>query len=408
MMTTRQNPILKTALSALVALLLGVGFAYKALQNYRHQDYLNSNFFSFWLSGHMVWTGENPYDSSQWLGNFDAFGATYQPSRILQYPLPLMYLMAPLGLFPLGQAYFAWQMVTQIAMAATIYALLNHWPDRSERLLFLPLVVFASFFGPVYLTLQVGALGAIALLAILMTILLLEKERPLPAGMMLSLTMLKPPQGLALLALAGIWFIAKRNWKSIAGIVLGGLTLLTIWILRDPLWLTKFGGSSEHLLDLTLGAQSNVFSFAFLVCGQNMICTWTLGTAGTLLALGLGAYYLWRNRARLTAWEAFNVIIPLGFVSTIYLWSYDQLPYIIPITWIAGTLVERTKSYLRSFVFLIVLDALAFIALTVQAYTHKDLLSIVTTLLTLGMCLWLMRKPSSETAKSTGTPLVVK
>ena len=399
-MAAHRNPILKTALTMFAALLLGAGFAYKALQNYQHQDYLNSNFFSFWLSGHMVWTGENPYDSAQWLSNFDAFGATYRPSKILQYPLPLMFVMAPLGLFPLGQAYFVWQMVTQIVMAVTVYALLNHWQDRSERLLFMPLVIFLSFFGPVYLTLQVGALGAIALLAILLTILLLEKEKPLSAGMLLSLTMLKPPQGLTLLALAGIWFLAKRNWKSIAGIVLGGLILLTIWILRDPLWLTKFSGSSEHLLGLTLGVQSNIYSFAFLTCGQNMTCTWTLGTAGTLLILGFGAYYLWRNHDRLTAWEAFNLSIPLGFVSTIYLWSYDQLPYIIPITWIAGTLVKRTRSYLQSFIFLIVLDVLAFISLTVQAYTHKDLLSILTTLLTFGMCLWLMRNHPAKPLKA--------
>jgi hypothetical protein len=115
----------------------------------------------------------------------------------------------------------------------------------------------------------------------------------------------------------------------------------------------------------------------------------------------LGGYYLWRHHRRFTAWEAFNLIIPLGFVSTIYLWSYDQLLYIIPITWITGKLVEKTKTYAYAFLFLIVLDVLAFIALVVEADTHKDLLSIVTTMLTLGMSLWLLTGKGERSTAST-------
>ena len=104
------------------------------------------------------------------------------------------------------------------------------------------------------------------------------------------------------------------------------------------------------------------------------------------------SYYLWRNHNRFTAWEAFNIIIPLGFVSTIYLWSYDQLPYVIPIVWIVGTLVERTKSYIHVFIFLIILDVLSIYSLLVQANTQKDLLSIINTILVLGTCLLLLHK----------------
>jgi len=121
---------------------------------------------------------------------------------------------------------------------------------------------------------------------------------------------------------------------------------------------------------------------------------WIAGTLGSLVVIALGGYYLWRNRDRLNAWEAFNIIIPLGFVSTIYLWSYDQLPYVIPIVWIVGTLVERTKSYVHIFIFLVVLDVLSIYSLLVQANTQKDLFSIVNTILVLGMCLWLMHRKS--------------
>jgi hypothetical protein len=84
-------------------------------------------------------------------------------------------------------------------------------------------------------------------------------------------------------------------------------------------------------------------------------------------------------------WEAFNIIIPIGFVSTIYLWAYDQVLYIIPIVWIVGTIVERNKSYIQAFIFLIVLVLASFTALALHAYTLKDVWNLGTTIIVLGM-----------------------
>jgi hypothetical protein len=87
-----------------------------------------------------------------------------------------------------------------------------------------------------------------------------------------------------------------------------------------------------------------------------------------------------------------NLIIPLGFVSAIYLWSYDQILYVIPIVWIASRLLDKTRSYLPVFLFLLALDVISFVALAAQAFTQQDLLSITTTLLVFGLCLWLLHE----------------
>ena len=388
--------ILKTSGIILTVIILGVIFYLKAMQNYTHQDYIDSNFFKIWLAGHMMWTGENPYNSTQWLTEHNTFGATWQPNETFLYPLPLAFFIAPLGLLAVGQAYITWQIISQIILALTVFWLLRHRRGQAQRFLFLPLIIFLLFFGPVYLTLQIGSVGPLALAAIFLSILLLERKQSLLAGMVLSLTMLKPPQGLTILILVGIWFLARRDWKAIIGVAIGGIILLMIGMARDPLWLIKFRGASANALDLALGANSNVYSFAYLACNQNVPCMWSAGTLGSILIIAIGGYYLWRNRNRFTAWEAFNVIIPLGFISTIYLWSYDQLPYVIPIVWIAGTLVEQTKSYIRVFIFLVVLDVLSIYSLLVQANTHKDLLSIVNTILVLGTCLLLLHRESQS------------
>ncbi len=376
---------------AIVALAL-LGLIYwKAEQNYIHNDYVNSNFFSFWLSGHMAWNGQSPYDPAQWLAGFDAAGATYRPSRILQYPLPLMYFMAPVGLLPVGQAYFAWQVICQLIIVLCVFLLLRQ--ARAPAWLVLPIFAFLLFFGPVYLSLQVGSVGAIALLAVTLGILLLETGQPLFAGLALSLLVLKPSQALTLLALAGIWFLARRNWRAIGGLVIGGLVLLLVWLVRDPLGISKFRGSSDFLLGRTLGVQSNVFSFAYLTCGHSTSCMWVAGAIAAVLVLALGAAILWRHRTTWTDWQAFNLIIPLGFLTAVYLWAYDQLLYIVPIVWLASRLLPRRRAYILFPLLFVLFDIVAFIALGVQANTKQDLLSIATTLLVLGL-LWLLRTPS--------------
>ncbi|MCJ7433335.1 MAG: DUF2029 domain-containing protein [Anaerolineales bacterium] len=388
-MNSSRVSIPKIAGILLTVTLFGSIFYLRAMQNFEHQDYLNSNFFFFWLSGRMELTGENPYDQTQYLAGHDAAGVTWRPNQIFPYPLPLSLFMIPLGLFSLSNAYMAWQFASQIAIAITVLVLLFHWKESAQRRLLVPMMVFLLFFGPVYLTLQIGSIGAFTLLIVLASLLLFEKEKSLLAGIVLSLTILKPPQGLTILLLAGIWFLARKDWKAIQGVALGGLALVVIGMMQDPLWVVKFRGASQAVMDRTQGIHSNVWAFSYLICKGTSPCSIILGGIGALTLLGMGSLFLWRNQARLSAWEAFNVIIPIGFISTIYLWAYDQILYIIPIVWIVGTLVEIKKSYIHAFIFLAVLTLASFTALTLHAYTGKDIWSFGNTVIVLGMVCWL-------------------
>jgi hypothetical protein len=372
-------------------------------------DFQSSNFTFFWLAGRMVLEGENPYDESQYLAGHEIYGIKWQPNKIFPYPLPLAIFCIPLGILSLPAAYITWQVISLVIVALTIFALLNHWQESAQRRLLVPIFAALFFFGPLYLTLHTGSIGAFALLSVLGAILLLEKGKSFPAGIVLSLTILKPPQGLTILLLAGIWFLARRDWKAIYGVAIGGISLLVIGMIQDPLWLIKFRGASEAVMDRTLGVHSNVWAFAYLACGGASPCSTLLGGILGLVLLGLGGFFLWKNQpkgtapAKVMAWEAFNVILPIAFASTVYLWAYDQLPYIIPIVWIIGTLVQRTKSYIHALLFLVAVDAFSFYALVQQASTHKDLWSLATTVIVLCTTLGLMylnaKKPVSKTIR---------
>ena len=364
-------------------------------------DFQSSNFTFFWLAGRMVMEGENPYDETQYLAGHETYGIKWQPNKIFPYPLPLAIFCIPLGLLSLPAAYITWQVITLASVAITIFVLLNHWQDAAHTRLLVPIFAALFFFGPLYLTLHTGSIGAFAMLAIVAAILLLEKEKSLLAGIVLSLTMLKPPQGLTILLLAGIWFLARRDWKAIYGVAIGGVSLLIIGMIQDPLWLIKFGGASQAVMDRTMGVHSNVWAFAYLFCEGSSPCSTLLGGALGLILLGVSGFYLWQKSTRsgLTAWEAFNVILPVAFVSTVYLWAYDQIPYIIPIVWIVGTLVKRTKSYIYAFLFLIVLDLVSLYALSQHASTSKDLWSLGNTIIVLGMVIALLSNRAISVAE---------
>ncbi len=346
-------------------------------------DVPNSNFSFFWLAGRMILDGENPYDEAQYLAGHDANGMNWRPNKIFPYPLPLALFCIPLGFFSMQTAYVIWQVFTLLLIALTIYLLLQHWQEKSQRDLFLPIFFFFLFLGPAYLSTHAGTISILPVMVLLAAILLLEKEQSLWAGIVLALTMLKPPQGLTILLLAGVWFLARRDWKAILGVAIGGLAILVVGLIQDPQWIQKFLGAGDAVMARTLGVHSNVWAFAYLACKGTEPCSNLLGGALSLSLLGGASLLLWKNQAKWSAWEAMNVIIPIGFVSTIYLWAYDQLTYIIPIVWIMGTLVQKQRSILLAFVFLLLLDLVSIYALVQQAFTDKDLWSFGTTLLVL-------------------------
>jgi hypothetical protein len=371
----------------LLALLSLAALIYaRAAYNLAHVDFRNSNFFVFWLAGKMVGSGQDPYNAAQWAAGHDAYGVTWRPNETFLYPLPLAFVVAPLGLLPLAVAYFGWQLLSQSLIALVIWSLLRTRSEPRFARLFFPLVVSLTFFGPAYLTLQVGALGALTLAAIWATIAALDSGAPLLAGALLAIPLLKPSQGAPIAVLAAIWMLARRDWRALWGLLLGMLALMALGMLGNPLWIAQFLASSRTLLLETLGRQANLLSAAYLLCGRNLTCTGVIGGLASLLVLSACAAFLWRRRSILSSWEAFNLIIPVAFVSTIYLWSYDQILYIIPIVWIAVVLLERSRSYLRPFAWVLVIVLVSLVALANQANQQTDLWSTLTTVLVFGSC----------------------
>ncbi|MCB0103748.1 MAG: DUF2029 domain-containing protein [Anaerolineales bacterium] len=377
-------------LGALLTLLMLALLIFARAQVSRGFDVPASNFSFFWLAGRMLLDGQDPYKESQYLAGHDANKMDWRPNNIFPYPLPLALLCIPLGFFSMQTAYFIWQAFTLVMVALAVHLLLQHWQTNEHRTLFLPTFFFLLFFGPLYLSTHAGTIGILTVIFILAAILLFEKDQSFWAGAALALTMLKPPQGITILLLSGVWLLARRDWKAMAGVAAGGLGIFIVGLLQDPHWVQKFLGAGDAVLARTQGIHSNVWAFAYLACKGSAPCSTLLGGILSLIPLGGASLLLWKNQAKWSAWEALNLIIPIGFVSTIYLWTYDQLPYIIPIVWVMGTLVRKRRGVLLAFGFLILLDLVSIFALVQLTFTGKDLWSLGSTLLVSGMIIGLL------------------
>lgn len=391
-MTQLSRRAVTTLLIVLMISVLAALFVQRATWNLDQHDYRNANFFDFWLAGHMVLAGQNPYDPATWLAGRHLFGSTVDPNKVFLYPLPVAFLLAPLGLLSLPSAYFTWQIFTAVMASLTVWYLLHRWFGGHQLPLFLPLVVFMMYFGPVFVSLQIGSLAPLTLLALMGALVLLDHGSPFAAGVVLAFTVLKPPQGAPIVGLAVVWFLSRRDWRAIAGLIVGGLALVALGLQRDPRWIGEFLAAGQAVLSRTLGAQSNVLSFAYLACGRNLDCTFIGGAAVVALLAILQGSYLWRHGRDLSAIEAFSLIIPAAFVMSPYLWSYDQFPFLIPIAWISGTLVARTRSYVATFGFLIILLVVSLASLVSLAYSGQELASLLTTGLVFGIGLGLIRR----------------
>ena len=128
------------------------------------------------------------------------------------YPPVAMVLTAPLGLLPYPVAWLAWQMLGWLAFATALRRLSpRHWQLAA---LAWPAVMINALGG------QIGCWIA----AIIAWGLLLLPRRPVAAGLLLSLLVIKPQ----LAWLVPLALLAGREWRALAAATIGGIALLGI------------------------------------------------------------------------------------------------------------------------------------------------------------------------------------
>jgi len=312
--------------------ILGPIFVVFSLFLSRWHDGHQQDFAAYWQAGRMILTGQNVYDSAQWIAVRQSEGILPYAEPTFQYPLPLGILFSPLALFPIQSAYTLWMFCAQIAVLACIAILLEFYPERSGYFELLT-ITGVFFFRPMFSILHSGQILTLLLLLLSISIRLFHNHNWFFGGFILSMLSLKPSLGFPVLILSGLWLLSRTQWKGIWGMISGGFVLIFIGALVNYKWIVdyiKIGGNFLHKyygIHPTLwGVVDKIFKIDRLSLTIGFVCVASV--------LVVEAYLFWRNKSDLAAFPAFATILPAALLIAPYAWNYDQILLTVPIVFI--------------------------------------------------------------------------
>ena len=321
----------KTYLKIVGILLLTIPAYYSARMFANTWENLaNTDFMTFWLAGKSLVMGFDAYDPEEWQFWNRYFGSTWIFNPRFIYPLPLRLLLGPLGLIAFPNAYLLWTMISQFLVIFSVYLLYMKAEGRRHLFTFLFMAFGAIFFRATYAALRFGQIGPWLLLSMAGSIFLWEKEKRFWSGVVLALIILKPTIGGPYILLTVIWMAVKKHWEAIWGLLAGGIGLLILGVLQDPLWVVKFLESGNQKFGETFAYAPNVWGLARLITNGKAIVL--VGGVTTILLIGGVMRFALRQNYTLSFKEFFSLITPVVLFTTPYLWGYDQIFLLISLT----------------------------------------------------------------------------
>jgi Glycosyltransferase family 87 len=267
---------------------------------------------------------------AQVLGYRPAASATGFPHIFANPPLAA-WLLRPVASLPLSTGLAVFLVASLAALLAAARLLERRLPRTLPEGWRTLLVVAAAASLPAAMTLLLGQWDAFLLLAATGALWAMDRERPLTAGLLLSILLVKPQLGWLLLPVLA----AASRWRIAAGFALGA----TVWVgsgllivgprqLVELLPLVRARQSGESLVTAGLPALAGPIGGTTAV----LVAAPVLAAAAVALA--------WRCRAGLRG-AAPTVVVSLGICASIlcapHVFSDDLLLLVVPLVVLATT-----------------------------------------------------------------------
>ena len=265
-------------------------------------------------------------------GQFDAFyPGTIDPGYFWLYPPYCIYLTAPLGVLGEAAAYavcFGVEVVAVIAALALLRATIpaprvDHWKAAA--------VVLASM--PFNTTIVMGQVSGILVLLLALALHAWVRERGFVAGLFTALVFIKPN----IAAFITIAAIVTRQWKVVAGTMVGLLALFTATIPLGLARWTDYVVTTRQYVDVIqkgtpFWKQVTLYAFWRTVPGLSSGAASGLWVTSVALLMTLAAIAAWRTGATLPEDRArvFALAVLLGLALNVYAYFYDALLLAVP------------------------------------------------------------------------------
>ncbi len=203
--------------------------------------YTRRDFMSLWGGGRAVLEGLDPYDPEVWLPLRARYGSTWMPDERAPFPLWTLALMTPFSALDVDWGTAWWLVFSEGLLGASLYLLVSEVGHVRPTPVGFALLLLGGFATRgTLLTLHVGQITIVLLSVVTLFLVLMERDQPVPAGMALALTALKPNPFLLLVPLLGLWLLWRKRWRVLLGAALGGGAMLGATWLIQPGWVLEW------------------------------------------------------------------------------------------------------------------------------------------------------------------------
>jgi hypothetical protein len=282
------------------------------------------DFMSLWVGGKAVLLGLDPYDPQVWPDLRTRYGSNWIPDLSCPFPLWTVAFCVPLSLLPFRTAVALFMTLGEMGIILAILVLTGTVGCLRRSLTIFSLLLGALLFRPFISALTSGQITPFLLLLVAGGVALYAQGRSLLAALLFAFVVLKPNLFVLFLPALGLLLLARRDWRGLLGLGLGGAGLFAFsWILQ-PGWLLHWlsvGGKTS----VTFGTPT-LWGLAYDLVGP---VHWKLaGTLAVILVSGATLYLVVRRQGD---WLFGMGLAMCGSLLVApYLWNYDQLLLLFP------------------------------------------------------------------------------
>ena len=202
-----------------------------------------NDFYPRWYgSQQLLLEGRNPYDETVTREIEAVLDPLNQRTNSFNFAFPLNVSLTflPLVILDYAWAQAIWIVVIIWLSGAMMLMLRQLLGWRTTPLSVLAILISTLTFYPVVRTIFLGQFTIHVTFFVVLGLLLRQRGHLLWAGVVLSLTIIKPQMMVLLLPWFVIWFFYQREWAILKGLVFGGLSQLIVTLVLLPSWPLDF------------------------------------------------------------------------------------------------------------------------------------------------------------------------
>jgi hypothetical protein len=295
------------------------------------------DFVEYWTAAHLLTAHHNPYSMGEMFRSEKPLGMNGPVPLMLLSPPWVLALIMPLGIVKSYIAgWLAWTGVLVLAASIASYLLMEVYygelriPEVSDKPFYRCL--FAFTFYPLLLSFKFSQTAPLMLLGLAGFIYFESKQKPVWAGIFVSLTLIKPHLTYLLWVGLLLWSWRQGRWKLLISAAAFASFLLALALPFDI-------HIVQHYRELATSPYMELFPSG-ITWGLRML----LGGIGTFWiqfvppAIGLAWFsgYWWRYRANWSWTERLPLVISISVLTSAYGWLFDQSLLVIPVIYLAA------------------------------------------------------------------------